>query len=132
MELLVEIGFAWKAVTPLQPTLLPQMQELSSSDHSTLGQTIFLILLLFLLCLCRIWIRKRPPAVWVQGQNQHQAAIETNLNVHLPTESNQGPALLNLDKLQLGQTKEATLQAVALVLWRHVVVLMKKIQTHLS
>jgi hypothetical protein len=66
-----------------------------------------------------------PAAAWVAhakknqkrpARNQHEATSATNLNVHLPAESNQA-----------GQTKAARLQVVA-VLWRKTgVVSMKKI-----
>jgi hypothetical protein len=50
-------------------------------------------------------------------RNKQKATLETNVNVYLPTESEQVPALLNLDKYLLGQIKEARLQVVV-VLWR--------------
>jgi hypothetical protein len=51
---------------------------------------------------------------------------KTDLNVHLPTESDQVPASSEVVKWALGQTKEARLQLV-LVLWRKIgVVAMKE------
>jgi hypothetical protein len=62
--------------------------------------------------------------------NQHNAALETDSNVHLPTESDQGPALPKADQWPLGQTKEAMPQAVV-VLRSQIVVLMKNTQIRL-
>jgi hypothetical protein len=60
-----------------------------------------------------------------------EAVFETDSKVHLPAESDQGPALpKKAVEWPLGQTretKEAMLQVVA-VLWRQMVVAMKKIQ----
>jgi hypothetical protein len=57
------------------------------------------------------------------------------LNVHLPTESDRVPALSKEVEWALGQTKEARLQLVlvlVLVLWRKMgVVAMKKTQNRL-
>jgi hypothetical protein len=51
-----------------------------------------------------------------KNQNQHKATLETDPNVHLPTESDQGPALPKADKYPLlGQTKEAMLQVVVVL-----------------
>jgi hypothetical protein len=105
---------------PLQPALPPPMQEVLSLDHPRFGHVVFLILVHFLLCLCRIRIRKRSPgsAVWVsqtkhhhqKNRNQHKATLDPI--THLPTERDRVPALPKLDKGPLVQTKEATLQLV--------------------
>jgi hypothetical protein len=80
---------------------------------------------------------KGSPAAWVtqtkhqKKRNQHKVTLlETDSNVHLPTESNQLPALPKADKWPLAQTKEARLQVVV-ALWRKnnkVVVPIKKTQ----
>jgi hypothetical protein len=75
--------------------------------------------------------------VWV-SQTKHQkkqskikGTLKTDLNVHLPTKSDQIPALSKAGELALGQIKEARLQVV-LVLWRKMVmVVMKKTQNRL-
>jgi hypothetical protein len=75
--------------------------------------------------------------VWAISQakqkkrSKHKTTFETDLNVHLPTESEQVPAWLNLDKWSLGKTKEARLQ-VEVVVWRKMgVVAMKTIPNRL-
>jgi hypothetical protein len=60
-----------------------------------------------------------------------EGTLKPDLNVHLPTESDQASALLKADKWALGQVKEARLQLV-LVLWRKMgVFAMKKTQSRL-
>jgi hypothetical protein len=56
---------------------------------------------------------------------------DKSLKVHLPIESDQGPALLKAEKLALGQTKEAMLQVVLLLQRKLGVVAMKKTQNRL-
>jgi hypothetical protein len=87
--------------------------------------------------LCRIRNRQRWPALWVISQakhkknrNNHKGTLQTELNVHPPIESEQGPALPpKADEWPLGwQTKVAILQVFA-VLWRKMgVFAMKMIQ----
>jgi hypothetical protein len=97
---------------------------------------MFLTLVLFMLDLFRIRLRKHSPAVWVSQKKQEKTRkwhkvtlLETDSNVHLPTESDQGPSLPKADKWPHGQTKESMLQSVVIVMWRMmVVVAMKKIQ----
>jgi hypothetical protein len=51
-------------------------------------------------------------------RNWHKVTLlETDSYVHLPTESNQVPALPRADKWPHGQTKEARVQAIV-VLWK--------------
>jgi hypothetical protein len=96
------------------------MQEVSSLDQSTLWADHVSHSASFSACLCGLWIWKRSPgpAVWViahtkhhqKTRNQQKGTLETDLNAHLSTESNQeGPALSKEDEWVLGtnQTGEA-------------------------
>jgi hypothetical protein len=47
-----------------------------------------------------------------KNRNKHKSTLKTDLNVHLATKSDQGPALPKAVKWLLGQTKEARLQVV--------------------
>jgi hypothetical protein len=52
--------------------------------------------------------------------NKHKGTTKSDWNVQLRPESEQGHALLNLEKWPLGQTKEVMLQVVA-VMWSKMV-----------
>jgi hypothetical protein len=72
----------------------------------------------------------------VKKWKQLKATLETESNVLLPAESDQGPVLPKAVEW-VGQTKEARPQALVAVLWRQIVVAMKKkkkkkIQNHLQ
>jgi hypothetical protein len=51
------------------------------------------------------------------NRNKHETAVVIDSNVHLATESDQGPALPKAVEWLLRQTKEARLQELV-VLWR--------------
>jgi hypothetical protein len=88
------------------------------------------LIVLFLLNLCRIRFLPHQTKHFKKRKQRKATSAETDSNINLPKESDQeGTALPKADKWARGQTKEARLQAV-LVLWRKMVVAMKKKTQH--
>jgi hypothetical protein len=118
-------------------------RHVAIGSFHALGKQRFALptLVLFLLDLRGVRFQKLSPIVrhpcqtrkHFKKQKQLKATLETEPNVHLPANSDQGSALPKVVEWVLGQTKEARLQALVVFLWKQIVgSSMKKIQNSLQ